>query len=354
MPVLRKCGKIYMLKILLAILIFGFLILIHEFGHYIMARIFKVGIKEFSVGMGPKLFQKKSKKTGIAYSLRLLPIGGYVSMDGENEDSESENAFYKKPIIQRFLILVAGAFMNILVGIIITCIIVVNTSGLFSAEISAFAENAMSEKSGLMVGDKIVKIGNQSVHTGYEAAYEIMHDAVGKTDITVIRNGVRTVIHDVEFYTFSESGVLMAQRDFNFAKENKTVKTVIKNSFYRSVTSVRMIWDSLIDLIRGKYGIESMSGPIGITGAIGDAVATNDGGETLLNISALIALNLGIFNLLPFPALDGGKIFLLLVELIRRKPLKREVEGYLDVIGFALLLLLMVFVTFQDITRLIN
>ncbi len=343
-----------MLKILFAILIFGFLILIHEFGHYTVARIFKVGIKEFSVGMGPKLFQKKSKRTGIAYSLRLLPIGGYVSMDGENEDSESENAFYKKTVIQRFLILVAGAFMNILVGIIITCILVVNTKGLYTSKISAFAENAASEKSGLMVGDEIVKIGSQPVHTGYEAAYEIMHDAVGKTDITVIRNGVRTVIHDVEFYTVTESGMLIALRDFNFTAESKTVKSVIKNSFYRSVTSIRMVWDSLADLIKGRYGLEAMSGPIGITGVIGDAVAAKDGGETLLNISALIALNLGIFNLLPFPALDGGKIFLLLIELIRGKPLKREVEGYLDVIGFAILLLLMIFVTFQDITRLIS
>lgn len=343
-----------MVKILIAILIFGFLILIHEFGHYIMARVFKVGINEFSIGMGPKLLQKKSKKTGIAYTLRLLPIGGFVSMGGEDEESESENSYSAKPIWQRFLISVAGAVMNILVGVILTCIIVGRLEAFASTEISSFVENAPSQAAGLCEGDVIVKIGKTKVHTYYDLSYTITHDAVGKTDITVVRDGERVVIRDVEFGTVSENGVTFAERDFYLCRENKTFGNTVKHAFWQSVTSVRMIWDSLVDLVTGKYGVEAMSGPVGITSEIGAAVEAGDGGVYLLSLTALIALNLGVFNLLPIPVLDGGCILFMLIEFIRRKPLKRETEAVLKLITFALLMLLMLFVTFQDVAKLIN
>lgn len=341
-------------NIIVALLIFGFLILIHELGHYTMARVFKVGINEFSVGMGPKVLTKRSKKTGIAYSLRLLPIGGFVSMDGEDEDSESENSLTSKPVWQRFLIMAAGAFMNIVVGIVLTCVIVGRSEALGSTVVASFSENAASQLAGLAEGDRIVKIGGTGVHTSYDLSYTIMHSATEKTDITVIRDGNRIVIKNVEFKTETESGVTVAVRDFWVKAESKSVGNVIKHSFWQSITSVRMIWDSLIDLITGKYGMEALSGPIGITGEIGNAVAANDGGMNLMYLTALIALNLGIFNLLPFPALDGGQIVLLLVELIIRKPVKREIAGYINFIGLAVLMLLMIFVTYQDIARLIT
>ncbi len=343
-----------MVKILVALLIFGFLILIHEFGHYIMARIFKVGINEFSIGMGPKLLQKRSKKTDIAYSLRLLPIGGYVSMVGEDDVSDAENSLDKKPIWQRFLIMVAGAFMNILLGVILTCVLVGMSESLYTTKIDSFVPNAVTDKAGLEVGDTIVKIGNKKVNTAYQLSYAIMHDAVGETDVTVIRDGKKIVIEDVKFPTTTESGVNFALRDFYFAEEAKTFPNIVRQSFYQSVTSVTMIWESLVDLVSGKYGMEAMSGPIGITGEIGNAVTAKDGGASLISLSALIALNLGIFNLLPFPALDGGRIVFLLIELIRGKPVKKEIEGYVNFAGLALLMLLMLFVTFNDITRLIK
>ena len=342
------------LNIIIALLIFGFLILIHEFGHYTMARVFKVGINEFSVGMGPKVFSKKSKKTGIAYSLRLLPIGGFVSMDGEEEDSGSENSLTSKPIWQRFLIMVAGAVMNILVGIILTCVIVGRSEALGSTVVASFTENAASQTAGLAEGDRVIKIGKTGVHTSYDLSYTIMHSATEKTDITVIRDGKTVVIRDVEFKTETDSGVTIAMRDFRVKAEKKSFGNVVKHSFWQSLTSVRMIWDSLIDLITGKYGMDALSGPIGITGEIGNAVAAKDGGMNLMYLTALIALNLGIFNLLPFPALDGGQIVLLLVELIIRKPVKREIAGYINFIGLAILMLLMLFVSYQDITKLIR
>ncbi len=341
-----------MYSILIAILVFGFLILVHEFGHYITARIFKVGINEFSIGMGPKIFQKKSSKTNIAYSLRALPIGGYVSMVGEDEESESEDAFNNKPCWQRLIILAAGAFMNILVGIIITAIITLKSPAYYSNTISVFAENAPSQIAGLQVGDTVIKIGDTRVHTWYDTSYTVMHDATEKVDITVVRDGKKLVIEDVEFKTTVENGVKIALRDFNFEVESKSFKNTVKQSVYRAKTTVVMIWDSIIDLIKGKYGFEAMSGPVGITGQIGSAASAKDGGMSLLNISALLALNLGIINLMPFPALDGGRIVFVFIEMIRRKPIKREIEGYINFAGLALLMLLILFVTFQDITRL--
>lgn len=343
-----------MLNILIAILIFGFLILIHELGHFVVARLCKVKVNEFSIGMGPKLVQKKSGKTGIAYTLRLLPIGGYVSMEGEEEDSECENSYSKKPIWQRFLITVAGAVMNLLVGIIITCVIVGRLSAYASTEIAGFAENSVSQASGLQEGDVIVKIGGTRIHTYYDLSYTISHDAVEKIDVTVIRDGERVVVPDVGFPTETVAGVTLARWDFSLCREDKTFGNTIKHAFWQSVTSVRMIWDSLIDLVTGRYGVEAMSGPIGITSEIGAAVEADDGGAYLLSLTALIALNLGVFNLLPIPVLDGGNILFMLIELIRRKPLKRETEGMLKFITFALLMLLMLFVTFQDISKLVK
>ncbi len=343
-----------MLKILAALLIFGALILIHEFGHYIMARIFKVGINEFSIGMGPKLLQKKSKKTNIAYSLRLLPIGGYVSMVGEDEASDDENALDKKTIWQRFLIMFAGAFMNIVLGVILTCVLVGMSKNLYTTEIDSFVENAVTEEAGLMAGDVILKLGNTSVNTAYQLQYTLWHDATEPIDVTVLRDGKKLVIKDVKFPTTEESGVTFALRDFYFAEEEKNFVNIVKQSFYQSLTSVTMIWESLIDLVTGKYGMEAMSGPIGITGEIGNAVTAGDGGASLISLTALIALNLGIFNLLPFPALDGGRIFFLLIELVRGKPVKKEIEGYINFAGLAILMLFMLLVTFNDVTRLIK
>ncbi len=342
------------MQIVIALLIFGFLILIHEFGHYIMARVFGVGIKEFAIGMGPKLLSKTSNKTGIAYSLRMLPIGGYVSMEGEDESSESADALNNKPVWQRFLILVAGSVMNLLLGILLTCILVGVSSSLYGTTVTQFVENAYTVEDGLKEGDTIVAINGKKVYTLYDLSYTILHDATEPVDVTVRRGGVKVILPDVTFPTSDTSGMTFGQRDFYVARESKTVGVVIKHAFHQSVTSIRMIWESLLDLITGKYGINQLSGPVGITTEIGNAAAAGDGGLSLLSLSALIALNLGVMNLLPLPALDGGRLLFLIIEAIRGKPLKREVEGYIHFIGLALLLLLMVFITFMDISKLVG
>ena len=342
------------MQIIIALLIFGFLILVHEFGHYIMARIFKVGINEFAIGMGPKLFSRASPKTGIVYSLRMLPIGGFVSMVGEDEESDSENSLNRKPVWQRFLIMVAGSVMNLLLGFLLTAILVLMLPRLSGTTVAGFAENASSAEAGLQVGDVIVAIDGVGVHTGYDLSYTLLREGIDPIDITVMRNGQRHTIRQVSFPKTEDSGVTFGTPDFSVYAVEKTAWNVVRESFFRSVTSVRMIWESLFDLITGRYGIEQMSGPVGITTEIGNAATAGDGGISLVSLSALIAVNLGVMNLLPLPALDGGRILFLVIEGIRRKPLKREVEGYIHFAGMALLLLLMLFITIMDVTKLVG
>jgi regulator of sigma E protease len=338
---------------LLAIFVFGVMIFVHELGHYISARACGVGIKEFAIGMGPKIYSRVSNKTGIRYSIRLFPVGGFVSMVGEDEESEADDAFGKKSVWRRMIIIIAGAFMNLALGFLIMLVIVSTTKGYLAVNVVAeFDDGAMSEASGLMVDDRIIKINNTRIHTGYDLSYEIMNQGDVAVDLTVIRNGEKIVLKDVIFPTFSESGATFGQSDFTPYGEQKTLFTVIKHTWFRSVSTVKMVADSLIDLIRGRYGIDAVSGPVGITEQIGNAAKTSS--VNLLYICAVISINLGIINLLPLPALDGGRFVFLLVEAIRRKPVNKNIEGYVHFIGIVVLFALMILITMKDIWGLVN
>ncbi len=337
------------LTIIYSILIFGFLIFIHELGHFITARIFKVGVNEFSLGMGPKILKKKSKKSGILYSLRLLPIGGFVSMVGEDEDSDDDNALNNKPVWQRMIIVAAGSFMNILVGVLVVFVIVVSSNKLASNTVAQFYEGSTLENYGLAVGDTIVQVGKQRVHIGKDMVEAVMFEGIEPVDVTVIRNGQRVVLENVEFAKISQEGLSFGRIDFYVAPEEKTLSNVITHTVYYSKSTANMVWKSLVYLVTGKIGINQMSGPVGVTSAIGEAAKM--GWESLADLCALLALNLGIFNLLPVPALDGGRLVFMIYELIFKKPVKREVEGYIHFAGLALLMLLMVFITFKDIVN---
>ena len=338
------------MTIVIAILIFGFLIFIHEFGHYLTARMFKVGINEFALGMGPKIVTKVSKKTGIAYSLRLLPIGGFVSMVGEDEDSTDENALNNKPVWQRMIIVSAGAFMNILVGVLVVLVIVCSTKNLATNIIAEFDEGSNLQEYGLQVDDRVIKVGGQSVHIGRDMVEAIMFNGISPVDVTVERNGETIVLKNVEFKKMSQSGMTFGRMDFKVYPEGRSLNNIVKHTVYYSKSTVNMIWKSLIYLVTGRVGVEQMSGPIGVTSAIGDAAKT--GMTNLLDLCAMLALNLGIFNMLPFPALDGGRLVFMVYELIFRKPIKREIEGYIHFAGLCLLMLLMVIVGFNDIRNL--
>lgn len=337
------------LYIILAILAFGFLIFIHECGHYVTARIFKVSIKEFAIGMGPKLISKVSKKTGIAYSLRALPIGGFVSMVGEDEESSDENAFHKKSVWKRLIITVAGAAVNLLFGIVVMFICVAVTDQFASTVVYDFpTEEATSLNYGLQPDDKIVEVDGHSVHIYRQMSYEIMRRGVEPIDLTVERDGKTVVLEDVVFPTVEESGAVLGSIDFRVYGLEKTFGNVLKESFYQSVNTIKMIWESLFDLITGRYGIEAVSGPVGAAQALVET-GTKYGFFDFLYLVVIISMNLGVMNLLPLPALDGGRIIFLLIEAVRRKPVKMEIESYINFAGLVVLLLFSAFIIVKDV-----
>lgn len=347
--------EISIFTILIALVIFGFLIFIHELGHYITARIFGVTIHEFAIGMGPKLFTKVSKKTGIAYSLRALPVGGFVAMEGEDEESSDENAFGAKPVWQRMIITVAGATMNIVIGIIVMSFLVIGQDVLPSNTIGQFAYNeegvCYAESAGLEIGDRIIAVDGVRVHIANETVYEIMRRGIDPLTITVIRDGEKIDIEHALFQVMTDSGITYGTVDFKVLPEEKTVLNVLKHSFYRSSSTIKMIWESLYDLIRGRYGMEAVSGPVGVTKALGEAAESGAG--DLIYLAVVISMNLGVMNLLPFPALDGGRLVFQIIELIRRKKISPKIEGYVNFAGLVVLMILMVVIAVKDIIGLL-
>lgn len=342
-----------LVTVLSAILVFGLLIFIHEFGHYIFARIFKVTITEFSIGMGPKLVWYDSKKTGIRYAISMIPFGGYVAMVGEDEESDDPNSFDKKPAWQRFIITVAGASVNIIAGLICLFIFTatVNIGGTTIHKFIDTGFDVSSEDSGLKVGDVITKVDGKRVKIADELSYEIMRRGNEPIDLTVIRNGEEITLYDVVFPTDESSGQVFGVMDFYIVADEKTPGNVISYSLSKSWLIIRMVWESLFDLITGRYTIAAVSGPVGISGAIGDAAKS--GLPSVLYITALISINLGVMNLLPIPALDGGRLVCILIEMITRKRIPKNIEAAVNGIGLLLLLGFSVFIMVKDIVQII-
>ena len=339
----------------IVLFVLGILIFIHELGHFLTARACGVTVKEFAIGMGPKIFSWTSKKYNTKYALRLFPIGGYVSM--ENEDGldtsvpvDDEGSFSNKSVPKRMLITVAGAAMNLLLGFVLMMIVVFSTQNLGSTVIAEFADNASSAEK-LMVDDEIIKVGNTRVHTWNELAYEIMNTGYEPVDITVIRDGKRVVIDDVVFSTFEDHGVVFGDYDFIPYAEKATFGNLIKHTFWRSVSTVKMVFDSVGGLISGRYGMEAVSGPIGVV-EVAKEIDIKDF-MSFLYLVCVLTINLGIFNLIPFPALDGGRLVFLAIEGLRGKPVNKNVESYVNFIGLMILFGFMIFVTFKDILNLI-
>ena len=335
------------LYILLAIAAFGVLIAIHEAGHFAAARIFGVTVYEFSLGMGPKIFGWTGK-TGTKYCLRLFSIGGFVSMKGEDEDADGVDSLSQKKAWQRFIIVAAGATMNILLGVIISLGLVL-CGPIGSTVVTGFGEDSVTD-AWLKVGDEIVEINGTAVHTYDELVYEILHDGFEPVDMVVIRNGERVVLNDVVFPTHTEDGMTVGVRDFGLELEKKSLPTVIKHTFFLAFSTVRMIWESLFDLVTGRIGVESVSGPVGVTEAIG--TVAKEGTYSLFYMLSVLTMNLGVFNLLPIPALDGGRLVFILFEMVFRRKVPETFEGAVHFVGIVLLMGLMVLVTFKDIIKL--
>ncbi len=338
---------------LLAILLFGILIAIHEFGHFSFAKLFKVKVNEFALGMGPKLL--KFQKGETLYSLRLFPIGGFCNMEGEDSESGDERAFYKKPCWQRFIIVAAGAVLNVILGVVVVAVVLSMGSLSGTRTINYFEENAVSSQYGLQKDDEIIKINDTYIYSYRGIGFNLVRDSDSTVDFTVRRGGQIVEVNNVKFGTFEYEGREYVQMDFIFVGVEKTVSNVLKNAVLDSASIVQLVRLSLVDMVTGRYGLKDMSGPVGTISAIADTTASaatiKEKIETALTLLAYITINVGVFNLLPLPALDGGRLFFITIEAIRRKPISRKYEGYVHATGFVLLLIFMAVITVSDIMK---
>lgn len=348
------------LTIIFAILFFSLIVVVHEFGHYITARIFKVKIHEFAVGMGPKILSRE--KNGILYSLRAIPMGGFCAMEGEDGgSSDDEGALCQKPWYQKLIILAAGAFMNIVLGFLVTllflCITVSFTKTVTVPVVSSTVEGSQASEV-LKPGDRIIKVGDERVHIVRDVNFAMQQNGNAPVDITVKRDGEKISFNIKPFETEYEDGEKAYIIGFTTTAEKANVFNVLKEAVFDTVWMGKAVIVSLKMLVGGKVGADQMSGPVGVVSAMNQTARQSGGGLlgflNLLYLGAFISVNIGIMNLLPLPALDGGRIFFTLIEAVRKKPVPAEKEGFVHMIGFFLLICLMIFVTWNDIARLIR
>lgn len=357
------CRKgLYNMYIIIAIIIFGLLIVTHELGHFLAAKAFNVRVVEFSVGLGPQLLKKRGKET--LYSLRALPIGGSCLMEGEDEDSPDPRAFTAAGPIKRLIILLAGPFMNFVAGALIVFIIFSQASGFAGTTITALSDGfPLSGRDGLMVGDRIVSINGERLYYIDDFA-TFMELAGGRpVDLTVERGGEIITLTDLPLQKreYTENGVKRYKYGITFNTIDATAGEKIRYSAYTTLNFVRLVRVSLTGLITGNVGLNQVAGPVGIVDAMNQVSAGRPVGTALQNIayiSALVAVNLAVMNLLPIPALDGGRIFFLIVTLFVEKISRRRIdpkyEGYVHTAGFFLLVGLMCVILINDVVKLVH
>lgn len=382
-----------MVTAVVTILMFLVMVSLHEFGHYIVGRLLKFHILEYSIGFGPKVWQ--SKNSEIKYSFRAIPIGGFCRFDGEEGESEHPGAFYKQAVWKRMLVVVAGGLVNILLGFVLFIIIVPMISPVSTNVVSEVVEHSYIEEAGIIPGDKIVGINGHSIDFYNDIAlYTQDFTKDTEAEITVKRNGEKLKFNikpteDIIVESYTENGIDIAesinghdkiihydysdeipQNDELIGKTNTVTRYLIgfrpqqQDVTFGNVWGiawnetkfvVKLVYSSLWQMITGKIGMDQMSGPVGIVREVNNEVNSGPyAALNVLNLVALLTINLGVFNLLPIPALDGGRLFFMVIELIRRKPIPAEKEGMVHAIGMLLLFALIIFVSFNDIMRLIG
>lgn len=348
-----------LLSLAVTVFIFGLLIFIHEFGHYIVARAFKVGIIEFAIGMGPKIKTWKGKYND--FTIRAIPIGGFVNMVGEYDEEIPEEHKYKIPLNERsvwkrMLIVVTGPLMNLLLAFVIMIGIVCGSNLIGTSTVAQFDENSVSQNYGLQVNDEIISVNGKTIHCYADLSYKIVSDGIEPVDIVVLRNGEEITLKGVRFGSENDDGITFGVMDFMVYGEEKTFGGVLREAFWQSYSTVYMTFDSLVDTFTGRYGIDAVGGPVAVGGEISETIEQSEGfAETLLNLSTLavmLSVSLGIFNLLPIPVLDGGRLLFYIIEAIRRKPLNPKYERAVSAVFTVLLFGLMAFVLIKDIAGL--
>lgn len=381
----------FIITLLAAVFVFSAVIAIHEFGHFAVAKLCGVQVNEFSIGMGPVLLKKMHH--GTQYSLRALPVGGFVALEGE-ESPESQQAEREErsdleerplsqrsgadstpnggtlngkevskpagkpldeaPVWQRALIMAAGACMNFLLGFVVMAILLAaQNEPITSRVIYAVEDGALCGQTGLEAGDKVLAVNGRRCFVANDMLYELMRTEDYSASFTVLRGGKKVELPRVQFDTWQdEDGETHMSLGFTVYGIKKTPVNVIKEAWNSVLYYGRIIFTSLMDLLRGRESINDLSGPVGIVTAIGQAASY--GWQDLLELLVLITVNLGIFNLLPFPALDGGKVVFLLIEGVTGHAVPEKIQSGLTLAAFALLFALMIFATYNDIVRLVT
>ena len=346
--------------ILLAILIFGFLIFIHEFGHFLTAKLSGVRVNEFSINMGPRLFGWKRGET--QYSFRLLPIGGYCAMEGEDEDTGDPRCFVNAAWWKRLIILCAGSFMNLLTGYIVVCLLLGFAYGpTQTAKITGVMPGNTVEAQGLQVGDTLYAINGRRVYM--KSDFDLLESRLptDHCDLTVLRNGEKLVLKG-----FDLTRAELTDRNGNTGQylgiyleeyEEKTLGSILKYGVYECIDFTRMVWYGLTDLFTGKAGLADMGGVVGVVDVMvqsGEQADTvTHGIVNVLYLGAFIAVNLAVMNMLPIPALDGGRVLFLLINTVftavTGKKINPKYEGYIHAAAMVLLLGLMAVLLVKDV-----
>lgn len=382
-----------MLTAVVTAVIFLVMISIHEFGHFFVAKLSGIKVNEYAIGMGPAIFKKQKGET--LYSVRLLPIGGFCSMEGEDGESESDRAFCNQKLWKRFLVVVAGAVLNVLLGFIIFVIISAQNSPFATNTVESLDERSYMYQAGVMPGDKIVDINGRNISFYNDITlYKTEINSAEEVEMTVKRDGKKLKfnfslseltgtriynesgmtetttmngITETKEYAYAEGAeippeilgkeypVSSLMLGFSPKLEELSFVSLVKEAYYNTIFVVKLVYKSLWDLVSGKAGLEQVSGPVGIVDAVNTAVHSQVmPWLNVLSLAALLTINLGVFNLLPLPALDGGRILFMLFELVRGKPVPPEKEGMIHAIGLILLLLFAALISAKDIMMLIK
>ena len=350
--------------IIVAVIFFGILVGIHEFGHFAVAKLCKIRVEEFAIGMGPAIFQKQKGET--LYSLRAVPFGGYCAMTGEDGESDDPRAFVNQKVWKRLLVLAAGSAMNFLLGFVIVLCLYAGAEGYAVPAIASFMDGCPYESAeGFQAGDWFLKIDGHRVYSTSDVSAYLREDA--PQTFLLKRDGEKIILRDYSMkkqeYT-DENGNTEQYFGFRlgYDYDEPTFGNYLRYSWNQTMEFVRMVWQSLGMLFSGQAKVTDLSGPVGIVDLMAEtgesAASVSDAAFNIAFLGAFIAVNLAVMNMLPIPALDGGRVFLLLItwiiESVTRKKLNPKYEAYIHAAGMVLLLALMAFVMLNDIVRIMK
>ncbi len=346
------------LLIVIGILLFSFIIFFHELGHFLFAKLAGIRVNEFALGMGPRLWGFRRGET--TYSLRLLPVGGFCAMEGEDEASSDPAAFGNKPAWKRMLVVVAGGVFNIILGFVMMLFLLAPQEMFGTTIIAQFTEGSALSAAGAKEGDRILEIDGYQVNTDKDMGFALALADPNQVHMVVERDGARVDLGTFAMHSQELEGRNVVAMDFYVLGEKRSVPVVLRRAVADTFSTTRMVLESLKGLVTGRFGMNEIAGPVGTARAISQVTGASlafgfgEALSSMLMVMVIITVNLGIVNLMPLPALDGGRLLFLVWEAVTRRPVPAKYEGYVHAAGFVLLIGFMVVVTFHDIFMIVT